>query len=162
VKRFHVHLHADDIETSVKFYTTLFGAKPTKHKPDYAKWMLDDPRVNFAISKVEGHVGLSHLGLQVDDEETLKDVSEVARAASGEILVERQVHCGYAMGNKTWVNDPQAVRWENFHTYDDEMTTFGCGAEEAWHENKAGERLGPGPSCPVKTDVEGNTQRQEK
>ena len=159
MKRFHVHLHVDDIERSVRFYTTLFGVKPTKHKPDYAKWMLDDPRVNFAISKVEDHVGLSHLGLQVDDEEALKEVSEHARDASGEILVERRVHCGYAIGNKTWVNDPQAVRWENFHTYNDDMKTFGCGAEEAWRENKTGKRMGLGTSCSMKTDTRENTQR---
>lgn len=158
MKRFHVHLHVDDIEASVRFYTTLFGAKPTKHKPDYAKWMLDDPRVNFAISKVEDHVGLSHLGLQVEDAETLTEVSEHARQASGEILVERRVHCGYAVGNKTWVNDPQAVRWENFHTYDDDMATFGRGAEESWRENSAGERTISDPACSAKIAANGNTQ----
>ncbi len=129
MKRFHVHLHVADVEKSVTFYTALFGAAPTKHKPDYAKWMLDEPAVNFAISKVEDHVGLSHLGFQVDDETALTDVSERAREASGDLLIERRVHCGYARGNKSWANDPQGIRWENFHTYDSDLPTFGCGAE---------------------------------
>jgi hypothetical protein len=131
----------------VTFYSTLFGVAPTKHKPDYAKWMLDDPCVNFAISKVDGHVGLSHLGLQLDDEATLARASERAREASGEVLVERQVHCGYALGNKSWATDPQGVRWESFHTYDDDIATFGCGAKEAWRENRSGERADLARSC---------------
>jgi catechol 2,3-dioxygenase-like lactoylglutathione lyase family enzyme len=148
MKRFHVHLHVHNVEESVKFYTTLFGAQPTKHKPDYAKWMLDNPYVNFAISKVEGHVGLSHLGIQVGDEEALTEVFDRARDATGDLLVERRGHCGYAVGNKSWVNDPQGVRWENFHTYNNEMETFGCGAAEAWDENRTGEkRLLASPSC---------------
>ena len=140
MKRFHVHLHVDDIEMSVRYYSALFGVPPAKQKPDYAKWILDDPLVNFAISKVEGHVGLSHLGFQVDDEAALAEISGRARDASGDLLVERHVHCGYALGNKTWVSDPQGLRWENFHTYDDDLATFGCGAEESWREDSAGRR----------------------
>lgn len=116
MKRFHVHLHVADIDTSVRFYSALFGVAPAKHKPDYAKWMLQEPAVNFAISKVEDHVGLSHLGFQVDDDQELSAISDRAREASGELLVERRVHCGYARGDKTWAIDPQGVRWENFHT----------------------------------------------
>lgn len=145
--RFHVHLHVDDIEKSVRFYTTLFGVEPSKHKPDYAKWMLADPAVNFAISKVEGHIGLSHLGFQVDDEDALNGVSDHARAAAGELLVERQVHCGYAVGNKTWANDPQGIRWESFHTYANDLDTFGCGAAEAWREDRSGKRVAEVASC---------------
>jgi catechol 2,3-dioxygenase-like lactoylglutathione lyase family enzyme len=146
VKRFHVHLHVADIETSVRFYSTLFGVAPTKHKPDYAKWMLTDPAVNFAISTERDHIGLSHLGFQVDGEEELAEVSAPAREASGDLLVERRVHCGYALGNKTWAKDPQGVRWETFHTYDNEMETFGCGAAEAWHEDRAGRKTELRPS----------------
>jgi catechol 2,3-dioxygenase-like lactoylglutathione lyase family enzyme len=156
VKRFHVHLHVDDIEASMTFYTTLFGVKPSKHKPDYAKWMLDDPRVNFAISKVDNHLGLSHLGIQVDDDDALGEVSERAREASGELLVERRVHCGYALGNKSWVNDPQGVRWENFHTYNDDVATFGCGAEEAWRENRWGERTNLAKPCAAEPSAQQN------
>jgi hypothetical protein len=132
----------------VKFYTTLFGREPTKLKSDYAKWMLENPCVNFAITAERGHVGLSHFGIQVDDERTLSDISDRARSASGELLVERGAHCGYAVGNKTWANDPQGVRWETFHTYINEMADFGCGAEETWRENASRERqiVSP-PSC---------------
>jgi catechol 2,3-dioxygenase-like lactoylglutathione lyase family enzyme len=147
VKRFHVHLHVGEIETSVKFYSALFGVAPTKHKPDYAKWMLDAPAVNFAISKVDGHVGLSHLGFEVDDEDALAELSTRARHAGGEILIERRVHCGYARGNKSWTTDPQGVRWENFHTYESELETFGCGAEETWREDHNGERTAVAPAC---------------
>jgi catechol-2,3-dioxygenase len=99
MKRFHVHLHVVDIEKSARFYTSLFGVQQAKHRPDYAKWMLDNTHVNFAISKVEDHVGLSHLGIQVNDEETPVKVSERAPEVSGDLLVERTVHCGYALGN---------------------------------------------------------------
>ena len=148
MNRFHVHLHVRDIEESVKFYTPFFGKQPTKRKPDYAKWMLDDPYVNFAITTEPGHVGLSHLGIQVDDGQTLTHVSNRARTTSGELLVERGAHCGYAVGDKTWANDPQGVRWESFHTYTNEMPDFGCGAEQTWRENARGERqiVSP-PSC---------------
>jgi catechol 2,3-dioxygenase-like lactoylglutathione lyase family enzyme len=150
MNRFHVHLHVRDVEVSVKFYTALFGREPTKQKSDYAKWMLDDPYVNFAITTEQGHVGLSHLGIQVDDERTLSDVSDRARSASGELLVERGAHCGYAVGNKTWANDPQGVRWETFHTYTNEMADFGCGAEETWREDASRERQSVSPpSCGV-------------
>ena len=148
MSRFHVHLHVRDVEESVKFYTTLFGTPPTKHKPDYAKWMLEDPRVNFAITTDRDHIGLSHLGFQVDDDETLTGASDRARSASGELLVERGAHCGYAVGDKTWANDPQGVRWETFHTYTNEMADFGCGAEQTWRENARGERQAVSPpSC---------------
>lgn len=147
MKRFHVHLHVADVEASVKFYSTLFGLAPTKHKADYAKWMLADPPVNFAISIEKGHIGLSHLGFQVDSEDELAEVSAPAREASGDLLVERHVHCGYALGNKTWARDPEGVRWENFHTYKHEMDTFGCGAAEAWHEDRAGRKTPKSPSC---------------
>ena len=147
MKRFHVHLHVADVDVSVRFYTALFGVAPTKHKPDYAKWMLEEPKVNFAISKVQDHVGLSHLGIQVDDEDELEAVSELGLNAAGELLVERRVHCGYARGNKSWANDPQGVRWENFHTYETDLATFGCGAEETWREDRSGRRKEVASTC---------------
>lgn len=150
MKRFHVHLHVADVEASVAFYTTLFGAKPTKRKPDYAKWMLDEPCVNFAISKVEDHVGLSHLGFQVDDDDALDEMSGRAREAAGALLVERRVHCGYARGHKSWANDPQGIRWETFYTYDNDLATFGCGAEESWREDRAGHRTASEQTCAAK------------
>lgn len=148
MKRFHVHVHVRDIDQSVKFYTTLFGVQPAKRKSDYAKWMLDDPYVNFAITTQRDHVGLSHLGIQLDNEDALKHLSRNAREASGALLVERRAHCGYAIGNKAWATDPQDVRWELFHTYQQEHEHFGCGAEETWHEARDGTRLAvEPPSC---------------
>jgi catechol 2,3-dioxygenase-like lactoylglutathione lyase family enzyme len=147
VKRFHVHLHVADVDASVRFYTVLFGVQPTKHKPDYAKWMLDEPCVNFAISKVQNHVGLSHLGFQVENERELGELSAMACEAAGELLVERRVHCGYARGDKSWAEDPQSIRWENFHTYESDLPTFGCGAEESWREDQSGKRTSFSSSC---------------
>jgi catechol 2,3-dioxygenase-like lactoylglutathione lyase family enzyme len=152
MKRFHVHLHVHDIERSVTFYTTLFGVPPSKQRVDYAKWMLDDPRVNFAITTERGHTGLSHLGIQLDNDEDLDDASAAARHAAGELLVERGAHCGYAIGHKAWAVDPQAVRWEMFHTYQQEHAQFGCGAEQTWRETSDGARLPVvQPSCAAST-----------
>ena len=147
MNRFHVHVRVGNVDKAIPFYTTLFGTNPNVVKSDYAKWMLDEPKVNFAISKVEDHVGLSHLGIQVDGEDELEAVSELGLKAAGELLVERRVHCGYARGNKSWANDPQGVRWENFHTYENDLSTFGCGAEETWREDRSGKRKQVASSC---------------
>jgi catechol 2,3-dioxygenase-like lactoylglutathione lyase family enzyme len=119
MKRFHVHLGVPDLAASIRFYSDLFGFAPTVTKPDYAKWMLDDPRVNFAISQRGARVGLNHLGLQVDSADELADLRNRFDAADAASLEdEANVSCCYARGNKHWVRDPQGVAWEAFHTLD--------------------------------------------
>ncbi len=138
MKRLHVHVGVADLEESVRFYSTLFGAEPTKHESDYAKWMLDDPRVNFAIStRSDGAAGLSHLGIQAEDQRELDQIAVRAKDASDSILVETGASCCYARSNKAWVEDPTGIRWETFYTYGD-ITTYGQSAEESHVESKVG------------------------
>lgn len=120
MKRFHVHLGVPDLAASIRFYSGLFGSEPTVRKDDYAKWMLDDPRVNFAISQREGgRKGLNHLGLQAEDENELAGIRAQFEAADRDVtLAEPNVSCCYARGNKHWVTDPQGIAWEAFHTFD--------------------------------------------
>jgi len=122
----------NDIAESVRFYTTFFGAEPAKRESDYAKWMLDDPRVNFAISS-HGTPGLDHLGIQVEDDGELETISARAKRAAGEVVIERGATCCYATGDKSWATDPQGVRWETFHTTGD-LTVCGVGAAETKSE----------------------------
>jgi catechol 2,3-dioxygenase-like lactoylglutathione lyase family enzyme len=129
MNRLHVHLNVRDIEQSVRFYSALFGAEPTRREDDYAKWMLDDPRVNFAISARHGEAGLSHLGIQVEDGTELTHATARAKAAAGQVLVEEGASCCYAKSDKSWAEDPQGVRWETFLTAGD-LTTFGIGADD--------------------------------
>lgn len=128
MNRLHVHLHVNDIAQSVRFYAALFGTGPVKQQGDYAKWMLENPRVNFAIS-TGGAAGLSHLGIQVEDDAALKDATARALAAAGAIVEEKAANCCYAISDKSWATDPQGVRWETFHTTGD-LTVYGVGAEE--------------------------------
>ncbi|TAN00850.1 MAG: glyoxalase/bleomycin resistance/dioxygenase family protein, partial [Rhodanobacteraceae bacterium] len=106
-----------------RFYSTLFGSAPTVHKPDYAKWMLDDPRVNFAISLRDRAAGVDHLGLQAEDGAELEAIGERLIAADAVALAEQGTTCCYAHSNKYWAEDPQGVRWETFHTHG-EATTY--------------------------------------
>jgi catechol 2,3-dioxygenase-like lactoylglutathione lyase family enzyme len=129
MNRLHVHLHVHDIAQSVRFYSTLFGSEPTKREVDYAKWMLDNPRVNFAIS-TGGAAGLSHLGIQVEDDGALAAATARAKSAAGNVIEEKGANCCYAVGDKAWATDPQGVRWETFHTTGD-LTVYGVGAVEA-------------------------------
>jgi catechol 2,3-dioxygenase-like lactoylglutathione lyase family enzyme len=117
MKRFHVHLGVPDLTASIRFYSDLFGMAPTVQKPDYAKWMLDDPRVNFAISPRASRPSLNHLGLQVESAEELADVRrQFARADERNLFDEPDVSCCYARGSKHWTKDPQGIAWEAFHT----------------------------------------------
>jgi catechol 2,3-dioxygenase-like lactoylglutathione lyase family enzyme len=119
MKRFHVHLGVPDLATSIQFYSNLFGMPPSVEKPDYAKWMLDDPRVNFAISHRSARTGLNHLGLQAESADELAGIRARFEAADANSLEhEHDVSCCYARGNKHWVRDPQGVAWEAFHTLD--------------------------------------------
>ncbi len=116
MKRLHVHVNVEDLAESIGFYSTLFAAEPTVLKDDYAKWMLDDPRVNFAISDRKDKTGINHLGIQVDDDEELAELSERLASAGREVVEQKDAHCCYARGNKAWVTDPQGVAWESFAT----------------------------------------------
>jgi len=119
MKRFHVHVHVADLAQSIAFYSKLFAAEPTRREADYAKWMLDDPRINFAISARGGAVGVDHLGFQTDDAAELAELKGRARAADMALLDEGETTCCYARSEKHWVTDPQGVAWEHFHTLAD-------------------------------------------
>lgn len=130
MKRFHVHVAVEDIDRSIAFYTTLFASAPTVLKPDYAKWMLDDPRVNFAISKRGAAAGIDHLGIQVEDASELADVADRLAFAGSPVLAEKATTCCYAKSDKQWIADPQGIAWETFLTHD-EATVYGnAGATE--------------------------------
>lgn len=119
MKRFHVHAHVQDLPQSVAFYTRLFGAEPTRLEGDYAKWMLEDPRLNFAISTRGGEPGVDHLGFQTDNAEELAELKARAQAADLALADEGETTCCYARSEKHWVTDPQGIAWEHFHTLGD-------------------------------------------
>ena len=116
MKRFHVHIAVDDVAASVRFYSSLFGAEPTVLKPDYAKWMLDDPRLNFAISNRGHSVGVNHLGFQVDSDPELTALREQLQRADEQLIEQKEQPCCYAKSDKYWVTDPVGIAWESFHT----------------------------------------------
>lgn len=116
MKRFHVHVHVDDLAQSVGFYSKLFAAEPTRVEADYAKWMLEDPAVNFAISTRGAKAGIDHLGFQTDDPAELAAMKARAKAADMALLDEGETTCCYARSEKHWVTDPQGIAWEHFHT----------------------------------------------
>jgi len=116
MKRFHVHVAVPDLEKAVRFYSTMFGAAPSVVKPDYAKWMLDDPRVNFAVSQRGGKAGVNHLGFQVDEAAELQEIHGRLRAADAGVTEETNVSCCYARSDKYWVTDPAGIAWESFHS----------------------------------------------
>jgi lactoylglutathione lyase len=119
MKRFHVHVHVQDLSQSIAFYSKMFAAEPTRREVDYAKWMLDDPRVNFAISTRGGKPGVDHLGIQADSTEELVELKARAQAADMAIFDEGASTCCYASSEKHWITDPQGVAWEHFHTLGD-------------------------------------------
>ena len=125
MKRLHVHVGVDDLANSIRFYSTLFGARPTVVKDDYAKWMLDDPRVNFAISEGNhAEKGIEHLGIQVESTAELAEVYGRLKTADGPVLEEGQTTCCYAKSEKSWITDPDGVVWEAFLTKG-EATVYG-------------------------------------
>ncbi|MDR7335806.1 ArsI/CadI family heavy metal resistance metalloenzyme [Roseateles asaccharophilus] len=130
MKRFHVHAHVENLQASIAFYAKLFGAAPTRQESDYAKWMLDDPRINFAISTRGGKPGVDHLGIQTDSEEELAELKAQAQAADMSLQDEGETSCCYARSDKYWVTDPQGIAWEQFHTLGD-IPTFGGEAQPA-------------------------------
>jgi catechol 2,3-dioxygenase-like lactoylglutathione lyase family enzyme len=116
MKRLHVHVGVDDLAGSIAFYSTLFAAPPTVQRDDYAKWMLDDPRVNFAISAGHAARGIEHLGIEAETPEELAEVASRLAGAGQPVLDEGPTTCCYAQSTKQWVSDPQGVVWESFHT----------------------------------------------
>jgi len=124
MKRLHVHLAVKDLDASVRFYSQLFASTPTVRKPDYAKWMLEDPRMNFAISQRDSRSGVQHLGIQVEDHEELTEVYERLRPAERPVIEEGETTCCYARSEKSWIDDPQGVQWETFLTTG-ESTVYG-------------------------------------
>jgi catechol 2,3-dioxygenase-like lactoylglutathione lyase family enzyme len=118
MKRFHVHVSVDDLDANVRFYSTVFGAPPTVRKDDYAKWMMEDPRVNFAISRRGAAPGLDHLGLQVESDAELTELRGQVERAEIAALDQSGAACCYAKSDKYWITDPQGIAWETFHTLD--------------------------------------------
>jgi hypothetical protein len=116
MKRFHVHVAVHDLKQSIRFYSALFGAQPSVAKEDYAKWMLDDPRVNFAISTRGNKAGLDHLGIQAENSEELEEVGSRLAQADVSVMPQKGASCCYAKSDKYWTLDPQGVAWESFHT----------------------------------------------
>lgn len=124
MKRLHVHVGVEDLDRSIAFYSKLFGAEPSVVKPDYAKWMVDDPRVNFAISAANAAKGIEHLGIQVESVEELGEVYGRLKAADRPVLEEGRTTCCYAKSEKSWISDPDGVIWEAFFT-DGASTVYG-------------------------------------
>jgi len=124
MKRLHVHISVADIESNIGFYSAVFGSEPTVRKPDYAKWMLEDPRVNFAISSRSGKTGLDHLGIQAEDDAELAELKQRLDRADTPIAEQKGTGCCYAVSDKYWVLDPQGIPWESFHSLG-EIPVFG-------------------------------------
>src|SRR5271170_752774 len=162
MKRLHVHVSVQDIAASIRFYRALFGAEPTVTKTDYAKWILEDPRINFAISTHRQPVGVNHLGFQVDTDEELRGMRAQLEAADSRILEESEQPCCYAKSDKYWVTDPTGIAWETFHTlgsipaYGEDTAVFDHGASSVPAPSSAArccvpaQEIAPATSCCAK------------
>ena len=134
MKHFHVHVSVDNLDASIRFYSKLFAAQPAVRQQDYAKWMLEDPRVNFAISTRRQPIGVNHLGFQVDSSEELRGLHAQLQAADAQLIQENDQPCCYARSDKYWVTDPTGIAWETFHTlgsipvYGEDTAVFNHGA----------------------------------
>lgn len=124
MKRLHMHVSVPDLAQSLRFYETLFGAQPSVVKDDYAKWMLEDPRMNFAISQRDRLPGVDHVGIQTETSEELGELAARLKAAGAQTFDQEATTCCYAQSDKSWVTDPAGVRWETFYTFG-EATTYG-------------------------------------
>jgi catechol 2,3-dioxygenase-like lactoylglutathione lyase family enzyme len=119
MKRIHIHVGVEKLDESIRFYSAIFGAQPVKTKADYAKWMLEDPRVNFAISTRASKNGVDHLGIQVEENEELEELRGRIRSADLAVFDEGETVCCYANSEKSWVQDPSGIAWEAYRTMDD-------------------------------------------
>jgi len=136
MKRLHVHVAVNDLAQSLRFYSALFGAEPTVTKDDYAKWQLDDPRVNFAISTRGKTAGLDHLGIQADNDAELEEIGSRLKQAELPTMAQKNASCCYAKSDKYWTLDPQGIAWESFHTLDT-IPVFGADTASMPQERKA-------------------------
>ncbi len=143
MKRLHIHIAVADLERSIRFYSTLLEAEPSVEKGDYAKWMLDDPAVNFAISSRPGRTpGIDHLGIQASSGDLLDGISSRLKAADEVTFDQQATTCCYAVSDKSWVEDPDGVRWETFYTHGDAIT-YGADASEGRFAPKPAEPEAP-------------------
>ena len=117
MKRLHLHIAVDNLDRSIEFYSTLFGSQPSVLKPDYAKWMLEDPKVNLAISARGAKAGVDHVGIQVDSDDELRQIATRLKSAGEIIQNQEDATCCYSESNKTWTSDPSGLRWETFFTF---------------------------------------------
>jgi catechol 2,3-dioxygenase-like lactoylglutathione lyase family enzyme len=163
MKRFHVHVSVANLDESIRFYSILFAAQPAVRQPDYAKWMLDDPRINFAISTHRQPVGVNHLGFQVDTGEELLGMHRQLHAAEARLVQEDGQACCYARSDKYWITDPTGIAWETFHTlghipvYGENTAVFNHGSSDTPIDK--GTSAGASPCCvPADTSAAG-TQR---
>lgn len=140
MKRMHLHVSVPDLAQSIRFYESLFGTAPTVVKDDYAKWMLEDPKVNFAISERARGTGVDHIGIQVDSADELAQLSGRLKAAGADTFDQEATTCCYAQSDKSWVHDPAGVRWETFYTFG-EATSYG--EDEVLPEASAAACCGP-------------------
>lgn len=163
MKRFHVHVHVHvaDLDRNIAFYSQLFGTEPSVHKPDYAKWLLDDPRINFAISSGKsGSTGIAHLGLQAGETDELAEIGDRLRAADAIALAETGTTCCYAHSDKFWAVDPQGIQWESFHTLGDDDAYYADANEaSAPREQCCGPRL---DEASITTSGCGDSARHDK
>ena len=146
MKRLHVHVSVQDLETSIRFYSHLFASEPSVRKDDYAKWMLEDPRVNFAISQRDGKPGFQHMGIQVENRTELQEVYERLQRADGPVSEEGPTTCCYATSEKSWIDDPQGLQWETFLTTG-ESTIYGTDEIRSTHDKQKPEAPCCAPQC---------------
>jgi catechol 2,3-dioxygenase-like lactoylglutathione lyase family enzyme len=147
MKRFHAHLFVDDLQANIRFYSAVFGAQPTVLKDDYAKWMVEDPRVNFAISTRGTAAGLDHFGIQTDDAAELREMKARVQEADLAVADDGMTTCCYARSDKHWITDPQGIAWEHFQT---------LGDIPVFHE-KASESESTQPACCAPRSGSGKT-----
>ena len=146
MKRLHLHIAVEDLDRSIGFYSTLFGAQPSVVKDDYAKWMLEDPKVNLAISRRGRAAGIDHVGIQTDTADELSDLAVRLKSAGETTFDQEATTCCYARSDKSWVVDPSGVRWETFHTTG-EATTYGESEPEALLAATGGAAPAPQAAC---------------
>ena len=154
MKRFHVHVAVEDLAASIRFYSTVFGIPPTTEKSDYAKWMMEDPRINFAISQRGIKPGLDHLGLQAETDDELAEMRGRIGTAEIAALDQNNATCCYAQSNKYWITDPQGIAWETFHTLDS-VPIYGSTERQAPAQTSAC----CAPAAPVKVQIEPGKSR---
>jgi catechol 2,3-dioxygenase-like lactoylglutathione lyase family enzyme len=147
MKRMHLHVGVEDLATSIRFYTSLFGIDPTVRENDYAKWVMEDPRVNFAISKRGNNkLGVDHLGIQCEDSATLMETAERLADAGRPLVHQEKTVCCYATGQKVWIADPQGVPWETFVT-EGASTSFGENFDLELLESSSSRQETPAKCC---------------